>query len=385
MQLFFIMILLATSFLQVFSCDLTGEFRCTSTCSDRNGNIEIFGGETTTIAKVVDITSLYTINIQQGLIFETEHCVAKGTSLTCATTNLTNEWIFVKEDIRYPLIQKLLFDENCSSFVKLERKFVNKTICQTVCVRKGEINASQDIVVRTSEDFTCSGYCLHSDQTITYNSPERNIVKAIAGTNNQLSEFENRKDGFQEFGYCGLLPNNESLCFTKNISIMDKPEVLSRSVFVTGETYNKYVRSLTENEMFVCANQCSSAVVTPIFQNPKCSITGSFGCSGACIHVDGSTVRPKVTVDVEEVKAGVFYNATSSFGEVQMCVLDQTGDSPSLICEMIEKSDGKGRIAALAEITYDSRCNSFTEVLRDLIARSVVAVCEFNCNRTYEA
>jgi len=383
MQLFYIMILLPTSLLQVFSCDLTGDFLCTSRCLDPDGSIDVLQGVKTIIAKVVDISSLYTMNVQKGLMLETEHCAAKGKSLTCATTNLTNEGNFFKEDISYPLIQKLLFDENCNSFVKLVRKFVDKKICQNICVREGgELNVQQDVVVRASEDFTCSGFCLHTDQTITYNSPESNTVKAIAGSNSQFTEFENRHDGFQEFGYCGLLPNNESLCFTTNISVMDLPEVLSKSVFVTADTYNKYVRSLTENKMFVCANQCSSAVVSPVFQNPKCNITGTFGCSGACIHVDGSTVRPKVSIVIEEVKAGLFYNATSSFGEVQMCVLDQTGDTPSLICEMIEKSDGKGRIAALAEITYDSQCNSFTEVLRDLIARSVVAVCEFNCDRT---
>jgi len=381
MLLFFIL------FIRVFPCDLAGDFLCKSRCLELGGLVDVFYGEKTTITKVPDTVSLYTMTVDKGPMHETEHCVAVEQTLTCATTNLTNNRVAVSDDnIPYALVNELVFDNKCNSFVKLVRKFDDRTVCNIWCTREGERVKSRIKDLRFEEEFTCAGFCFHADQTIHRIMPEKNTIVPVPGFYTQFTKVEIVSNGFHEIEHCGIFPDFSNLCLSTNTSYQIAPEVLEKTVFTGKNTFAKYIRSLTEDQLFVCGNKCSSLENTRIIRRrQQCSISGIFNCSGVCLDSDGSIVNPGGTTTVEEVMEGLFYNVTVAVGsgakQVVICVLDQSGSTPALRCVMSEKSNVEGRVVALEEIIYDSSCSSITKVLRDLRAKNHVAVCEFTCNR----
>lgn len=373
-------------FARVFPCDLAGDFLCTSRCFKLDNSVDVFYGEKTTITKVPDTVGLYTMTVEKGTMHETEHCAAFEQTLTCATTNLTNDRVAVDDDIPYPLINELVFDSKCNSFVKLVRKFDVRTVCNIECSREGKSMKSRIKDVRFDEEFICAGFCFHANQTIQRILDEKNTIAPVAGFNSQFTKVEINSNGFHEIEHCGVFPDFSNICLTTNRSDEDAPEVFEKTVFNGMNTYAKYVRSLTEDKLFVCGAECSLPENTRnIRRRPECSISGIFNCSGVCLDSDGSIVNSGGTTTVQEVMEGLFYNVTVAVGsgakQVVICVLDQSGLTPALRCVMSEKSNVEGRVAAFEEIIYDSSCSSITKVLRDLRARNHAAVCKFSCNR----
>jgi len=384
------MMLFTTLFIRVFSCDLAGDFLCTSRCLDHDGNVDVFHGEKTTITEVPGTESHYTMVVQKGTMYETEHCVGLEQKLICATTNLTNAGGALEVDISYPLINECDFDNSCGSFVKLVRKFDIRTLCHIQCTRNDKPKSIGQLSRITKpakgEIFDCTGYCFNPDQSITKIYPQRNNITRVVGYEGKFTEVEiGSVDGLYEFQHCGVLPDLSSLCLSINMSGMEAPEVFEKTVFDSETTYTKYIRSITEDIIFVCGAECSYVETNKVVRKPQCSPSGTFNCSGICLDSDGSLVSRGGTTSVEEKMQGLFYKVTVTVGngakQVMLCVLDQSGFTPALRCVLSEKSNTEERVAALEEIIYDSTCSSMTKVLRDLNAGSHVAVCKFSCNR----
>jgi len=403
------MLVFSLFFLHALSCEFAGEFLCTASCLQLDGSIDVVLGEFVSIAEapnttIMNTTSLYNLTVTKGNLHVTEHCAALGEILTCATTNISFSGQF-KEDLPNPLIQKLIFEEDCKSFTKVVREFDTKNICQLQCNRNGNVRHEANlpawttddfvggdgklnldvILTRANDDFTCSSIFLHPDQTITKSkTPYQNILSQVDGSNGQFTEYENIATGFHENGHCALLSNQESLCLTTNISVQDDPEIVSKSVFTTKDSYTKYVRSVANNSLFVGRVDCSAASDDTTFQMPQCDVTGKYDCSGFCILADASTVSAPEFAIVEEVTPGLFYNISSGRGssvhDSIMCVLDESAVFPALSCVMIKKSGEDGRIVAFEEVVFDENCESMTRIVRDLLDKSY-PVCEFRCDK----
>jgi len=382
------MFLISMFLLHVLSCDFSGEFLCTSRCLRLDGSVEVVKGEMVTITKVpnttiiADKSSLYDVSVQKGKLQVTEHCGALGNVLTCATMNRT-KYRQLEEDIPNPVIQKSIFDEDCDSFTKVVREFDSKNVYQLECQRDGVRGLEASIEDGPSEEFSCTSIFLHPDQTITKSkSPYKNVVTRIGGYGGQFTKYENIDTGFHETGHCGQLPDQESLCLTTNISYYDQAEIISKMVFTGKDKYKKYVRSVTEDSLFVGCVECSSANIGIAPKVPQCNPAGNYTCSGFCVLKDGTSVSaPEFTI-VEEVSPGLFYNVSSGSDSVVhdfiICVFDESMDNPALSCVMTKKSGQDVRIAAVEEVFFDEYCDSMTRIVRDLIE---TPVCEFRCDK----
>jgi len=385
------MLLFSIFFIRVFSCDLAGDFLCTSLCLDLDGNVNVFHGEKTTITKVPGTDSHYTMVVVKGTMYETEHCARLGQKLTCATTNLTNAGDALEDDISYPLINECVFDNSCGFFVKLVRKFDIRTLCHIECTRDDKPKSIRQLSRRITkpargESFDCTRSCFDGI-LVTEMHPKRNNITRVVGYESKFTEVAIGGDGYKEFMHCGVLPglSSLSLCLTVNMYSTQAPEVFEKTVFNSEASYTKYIRSITEDEISVCRAECSSIETGKVVRKPQCSLSGTFSCSGICLDSDGSLVSRGGTTSVEEVFEGMFYKVIVSVGpgakQVVICVSDQSGFTPALRCVLSEKSNTEERVAALEEIIYDSTCGSMTKVLRDLNAGNHVAVCKFSCSR----